>query len=122
MPARQLATLLGLFCLCLAIVGIAWASGSELYLFLPVRRHRCLLPPTHPSVILGVLVACLIFTVWVRQTGVYFFIMVTVGILLGTVVGHFVFSWTPSWSQHLLAAAMIVTSVYAWNQKAYFEE
>ena len=72
--------------------------------------------------ILGVLVACLIFTVWVRQTGVYFFIMVTVGILLGTVVGHFVFSWTPSWSQHLLAAAMIVTSVYAWNQKAYFEE
>jgi hypothetical protein len=35
MPARQLTLLLGLVCLCLAIVGVAWANGNQLYLFLP---------------------------------------------------------------------------------------
>ena len=34
MPVRQLALLLGLFCLCLATVGLAWANGNQLNLFL----------------------------------------------------------------------------------------
>ncbi len=41
MPVRQLMILLGLFCLCLALVGIAWANGNQLYLFLPSRRRDC---------------------------------------------------------------------------------
>jgi hypothetical protein len=35
--------------------------------------------------------------------------------------GFVVYQWTPSWMQHFLAAAMIVTSIYAWQQKDYFE-
>jgi hypothetical protein len=120
MPTRQLALLLGLFGLCLALVGLAWASGSQLYLFLP--SHRPSLPPTHPGVILVFVILSLPLTYWLRQNGVYFFIVMTVGILLGTVMGFSVYKWTPSWAQHLLAAAMIATSTYAWMQKYYFEE
>ncbi len=120
MPVRQLVILLALFGSCLAIVGIASASGSELFLFLPVRRVSR--PPSHPGVILAFLIFSPILTFWVRQNGVYFFILLAFGILLGSAVGFFVFGWTPSWAQHLLGAAMIATSIYAWNQKHYFEE
>jgi uncharacterized membrane protein len=120
MPVRQLALLLGLFCLCLAVVGIAWASGSQLYLFLPSRRP--VVPPTHPGVILVFLVFSPFLTYWFRQYGVFFFILMTAGILLGSAMGFFVYNWTPSWAQHVLAAAMIATSIYAWKQKYYFEE
>jgi hypothetical protein len=32
------------------------------------------------------------------------------------------FHWTPSWAQQFLFVATIVTSLYAWNQKDYFED
>ena len=128
MPARQLIILLALFGSCLAIVALAWATGSEVYLYtldLPARWHshlRFQSPPTHPGVIFGFLVLSLPLTYWLRQNGVYFFILLTVGIVFGSVVGFFVYGWTPSWAQHLLAVAMIATSIYAWKQKYYFEE
>ena len=46
----------------------------------------------------------------------------TACILLGTVMGFYDYKWTPSWAQYVLAAAMIATSIYAWQQKYYFEE
>ena len=46
----------------------------------------------------------------------------TAGILLGSAMGVYVYKWTPSWAQHVLAVAMIATSIYAWRQKYYFEE
>jgi UDP-N-acetylmuramyl pentapeptide phosphotransferase/UDP-N-acetylglucosamine-1-phosphate transferase len=120
MPIRQLALLLGLFYLCLAIVGMAWANGNQLFLFIPSRRPS--LPPTHPGVILGFLVLSPTLTYWLRQKGVYFFIALTVGILVGSGMGFYVHNWTPSWAQHFLTVAMIATSIYAWTQKCYFEE
>ena len=82
----------------------------------------CRLPPTHPGVILFFLVLSPFLTYWLRQNGVYYFIVMTACILLGTVMGFYVYKWTPSWAQHLLAVAMIATSIYAWQQKYYFEE
>jgi hypothetical protein len=120
MPVSRLALLIGLFCLCLAIVGLAWANGTQLYLFLPSRRPS--LPPTHPDVILLFLAVSPILTYKLRQMGVYFFIVITAGMLLGSVMGSYVYNWTPSWAQHLLAVAMIATSIYAWKQKCYFED
>ena len=120
MPVSRLLTLAGLFGLCLAIVGIAWANGAELYLFIPSRRQHP--PPTHPSVILVYIVASVPLTYWLRQIGVWFFAALTGGIAVGTILGYCVFHWTPSWAQHVLFVAMIVTSIYAWNQKDYFED
>jgi uncharacterized membrane protein len=120
MPVRQLALLLGLFCLCLAIVSMAWTNGNQLYLFLPSRH--AVLPPTHPGVALGFLVVSPFLTYWLRQSGVYYFVALTVGILVGSAMGFYVYKWTPSWAQHFLAVAMIATSIYAWKQKYYFEE
>ncbi len=128
MPVRQLILLLGLFCLCLAVVGLAWAARGELYLYaldLPSRWHshlRFQSPPTHPGVIFGFLGFSLPLTYWLRQKGVYFFILLTAGIVLGSVAGFFVYGWVPSWAQHLLTVAMIATSIYAWKRKYYFEE
>ena len=121
MPVRQLALLLGLFGLCLAIVGVAWANGEST---LPVHSSRRLprLPPTHPGEILFFLSLSPFLTYWLRQNGVYYFMVVTACILLGTVMGYYVYKWTPSWAQHVLAVAMIATSIYAWQQKYYFEE
>jgi len=64
----------------------------------------------------------LVLTYWLRQNGVYFFILLTAGIVLGSVVGFFVYGWVPPLAQHLLSVAMIATSIYAWKQKYYFEE
>ena len=101
-------------------MGIAWADGAGLYLYLPSRHVPR--PPTHPGIILTFLVASVPLTYWFRQNGVYLFILMTVGILAGSVVGFFVYGWVPSSAQHLLVVATIVTSVYAWKQKSYFEE
>jgi uncharacterized membrane protein YfcA len=128
MPARQLIILLVLFASCLAVVGLAWATRSEIYLYtldLPARWHshlRFQIPPTHPGVIFGFLVLSLPLTYWLRQNGVYFFILLTAGIVLGSVVGFFVYGWVPSPTQHLLSVAMIATSIYGWKKKDYFEE
>jgi hypothetical protein len=121
MPVRQFALLVGLFCLCLAIVGLAWASGSELYLFTP-SRFGLPHPPTHPAVVLVLVVLALPLVYWLRQGGVYFFILVTLGMLFGSIFGYRIFCWVPSLAQHFLVAIMIATSVYAWKQKYYFEE
>ena len=123
MPVRQIAVLLGLFGLCLAIVGIAWVSGSELYLYLPGRRRAALhAPPTHPGEILGVIVAMLLLTFWQRQVGVILFMVAAASVFLGSLVGYLIFNWTPSWTQHCLGIVMVVTSTYAWQQKHYFED
>ena len=119
MPVRQLALLLGLFGLCLAIVSLAWASGMELFLFVPTGHSR---PPTHPGIIFCLLATSLILTFWVRQGGVVIFIVTTVGIVLGSVLSVNGFRWTPSLAQYYLTVAMIATSIYAWKQKYYFEE
>jgi len=123
-PIRQVILLLALFGSCVAIVALAWASGSELYLFAPAGRwghFQIRRPPTHPGVILGLLVFSVILTYWFHQHGMYVFIVITaLGILLGSAVGFLVFGWTPTWTQHCLAAAMIATSIYAWKQKDYF--
>ena len=79
-------------------------------------------PPTHPGVILFFLVLSPFLTYWLRQNGVYYFIVITACILLGTVMGFYVYKWTPSWAQHCPAVAMIATSIYAGKQKYYFEE
>ena len=120
MPVSRVLILLALFASCLAIVGLAWASGSELYTFFPGRHvHR---PPTHPIALLIVLAFCMVLTLWIGQRGIYVFMIATVGILLGSGLGFFVYDWTPTWSQHLLSIAMIGTCIYGWMQRDYFEE
>jgi hypothetical protein len=122
MPFRQFLILVGLFSCCLAIVGIAWMSGGELFLWLPSRRGHPNLPPSHPGLILGCLVVSGLLTAWLRQFGVYLLYIATAGMLLGTAIGFFVYHWTPSWPQHLLTIGMIATSIYASKQKYYFDE
>ena len=121
MPVRQLALLLGLFCLCLAIVGLSWASGMELFLFVPTG-HAVSNPPTHPGIILGVLIISSVVTYWLRQAGMYFFIVITLGMILGTIMGLKGFRWNPSFAQYSLTVVMTATSTYAWTQKDCFEE
>jgi hypothetical protein len=121
MPVRQLALLLSLFCLCLAIIGIAWLAGDELFLFVP-SGHTASNPPTHPGMIIAALFGSLALACWFRQAGVIFFIVLTVGIFLGTLLSVRGFLWIPSIEQYCLTVAMIVTSVYAWKEKYYFEE
>jgi hypothetical protein len=68
------------------------------------------------------LATSVVLTYWFGQTGVYVFITMALAILLSSAVGFLVFGWTPSWTQHALFIAMIVTSIYAWKQKDYFED
>lgn len=122
MPIRQVIQLLALFALCLAIVGIAWASAAKLYLFIPTRSGTLHAPPTHPGAILCLLCFSLIMTYFFRQNGLYVFFVMVVSLLLGSAVGLFAFGWTPSWAQHALTAGMIATGIYAWQQRDYFDE
>jgi uncharacterized membrane protein len=122
MPLRQFLILIGLFGCCLAIVGVAWVSGGELFLWLPIRRGRLSLPPSYPGLILGCLVFSLGLTAWLRQFGAILLYMLTAGMLLGSVIGFFVYHWTPSWPQYLLTIAMITTCVYASKQGYYLDD
>jgi hypothetical protein len=118
MPINRIALLLGLLFVCIAIVDVAWATGTELYLDL----GRGGSPPTHPCVILAGLVACPILGVRFARMGVYLFILATVSVLAGSAMGPLFHSWTPTWAQHCLAVVMIATSIYAWQQRDYFED
>jgi hypothetical protein len=123
MPIRRVLILLALFGSCLAIIGLAWISGSDLYLLsFPPRRRHINGPPTPPGIILAVLLVCPMLTLWLGQRGIYVFWAATLGMLVSSAVGFVAFNWTPTWSQHLLVIAMIATSVYAWTQKDYFDE
>jgi len=123
MPVRQFVLLLTLFAACLLIVGLAWACGSELYMFLPGGRfHGIRKPPTHPGGVLASLLFAVPLTLLTRQYGIYYFIVATASVFLGSLHGFFFFGWTPSPLQHVLSVAMVVTCVYAWQQKVYFEE
>jgi hypothetical protein len=122
MPIRQVLILFTLLGLCLALVGLAWANGYELFLYLPSRRGHAHHPPTHPGVIFATMIFSVLLAIWFRQWGVYVFTILSAGMVLGSLVGYFAFGWTPSWTQHFLTVAMIATSIYAWMQKEYFED
>jgi hypothetical protein len=120
MPLRMVLTLLGLFGGCLAMALLAWASGSEIYILIPSRRYICMPPPTHPSVVLGLLVACLVLYFYLPRYGLLLFTALLGGLLLGSVVGYGVFAWIPTIPQVLLTLAMIAESAYGWTVQDYY--
>jgi hypothetical protein len=123
MPIRQFVILVGLFCICLAIIGIAWATGNELYLWMPRRWHGPPNdPPTHPILFL-VFFGILAFMTWLGGNGAGYGLGVLTGdLFLSSVVGWFAFHWTPTLSQHHLSVAMLVLSIYYWKQIDYIED
>ena len=119
MPIRNFLILLGLFSLCLAIVLIAWACGSELYL--PFGRHDPG-PPTHPVGILAAILLAAVLGCGLRFLSVIAVTLFAVLICLGIPVGCLVHHWTPGICQYLLAVALTVNAWYGWNQRDYLEE
>lgn len=120
MPIRNFLILVGLFAVCFAIVAIAWLSGSELYLFLPGRRHFG--PPTHPGVILAVMAVAALLCCWLQFMSVTVVTLLAAGICLGIPIGNLVHSWTPGICQYLLATALGVIAWYGWTQRDYLTE
>lgn len=119
MPIRNFLILLGLFSLCLAIVAIAWACGSELYL--PLGRHHPR-PPTHPVGILAAVLLAAVLCCWLRFISVIAVTLFALLICLGIPVGYLVHNWNPGICQYLLAVALTVNAWYGWNQRDYMEE
>jgi len=122
MPFTRVLILLLLLSSCVAIILLAWFSGAELYLYLPSRRGVLHRPPTDPRLLLFLLSFSVPLGYWLRQAGVYYFMVMTGGMIAGSIVGYLGFDWTPSIMQHALVVAMAATSIYGWRQKDYFEE
>jgi hypothetical protein len=123
MPIGRVLILLSLLGLCLAILGIAWATGDELYLFIPSRSITPLFPPpTDPVFFVAILGAGVVVLWFAGKGGALYLILLATGTLLGSIVGFFMFHWIPSGSQHCLCLAMIATTVYYWKQKDYVED
>ena len=123
MPLRMALIFFGFFAGCLAIVLVAWASGSEFYVFVPASRHFtsiCAKPPTHPSVVLGLLVACVALYLYSQRYALIFFTALLAGLLLGSLVGYAVFAWKPTLSQVLLTLAMMAEAAYGWSIQSYY--
>ncbi len=115
MPIRTFLILVGLFIACLAVTLIAWACGSEFYMFLPSRRHIAVRPPTHPVVVLGLLLGCVPLYLYSQRYALLFFSVLLGGFVLGTIVGCAVFGWTPTVAQALIMLGMGVEAVYGWT-------
>jgi hypothetical protein len=116
MPIRTVLVLVGLFAACLAIVLIAWAVGSEFYLFLPGRRHVAPPSPSHPILVLIMLLSCpALFLLYSRHFGLVLFSILLGSLVLGSVVGYFMFAWTPTLVQWLLTVVMGVETAYGWT-------
>jgi hypothetical protein len=123
MPLRIVLIFAGLFLGCLAIVLLAWAVGSEFYIFIPSFRLRAAnKPPDHPFVVLGLLMTCLAVYFYSPTTGLSFFTVLLGGLVLGSIVGYAVFQWTPTVMQIVLTAAMIAEAGYGWSIQNYYLE
>lgn len=123
MPIRQFLILLGLFALCLAIIGIAWATGNELYLWMPPSRYTPPSKPPTPPWLFLVFFGVFAFIEWLGGSGAGAGLsLITGGLFLSSVIGWFAYNWTPTICQHLLSVAMFVLSVYYWKQIDYIED
>lgn len=123
MPLRIVLIFSGLFLGCVAVVLLAWAIGSEFYIFIPSFRmrpaHR---PPDHPAVVLGLLMTCLALYFYSPTTSLTCFTVLLCGLLLGSIVGYAVFQWRPTVMQILLTVAMIAEATYGWSIQNYYLE
>lgn len=113
MPVRVFAKLLTLYLACFGIIGLAAAVGAELYIF-PLKGRITLRPPSSPWQIAIYLACCGILYPLSQRCALYFFTGWTFLMPLGSLFGWGMFSWTPSWAQHLLTVVMILTSAYGW--------
>ena len=120
MPIRVALVLLGLFLVCVAIVVVAWAVGSDFYLFWPSRRSVLrdpYDPRYHPVVVLALLAFCAgVFLLYSQHYGLLLFTIILVGgVLVGAAFAFFLFDRPPTLSQCLLAVAMSAESIYGWT-------
>jgi hypothetical protein len=122
MPLRILLILAGLFVGCVAIVALAWAIGSELYVFVPSRFRWVGKPPTHPSVVLAMLATCAALFLYSPRYALFFFTALLACLLLGSLVGYGVFAWKPTLMQALLTFAMIAETAYGWTIQDFYLE
>ena len=122
MPIRVMLTLLGLFLVCVAIVLIAWAVGSDFYLGWP-RPSLRLRTHDDPVLVLVLFAFCaLMFLFYSQHYGLVLFSIVLGLVLIGIPVGYFLLGRTPTLAQWLLAAAMIAESLYGWTKNEdYFD-
>ena len=116
MPIRKVIVFSGLFGVCLAIIVIAWAAGSEFYMCLPSRctMDRCAPPPTPAFLIAVILLIGGGLFLYAPRLGLIVLTGLLGTLLLGSIVGYLAFAWTPTVVQWLLTAAMIVQSIYGW--------
>ena len=123
MPLRMFLILMGLLAACVGVVLLAWATGSELYVFLPPGRHHFHLskPPTDPVIMLVLLAVPLLIYFYSQHYALIAFSLLTAAVLAGSLVGFVLFAWTPSILQHLLSAVMVVAAAYGWAQREYFD-
>jgi hypothetical protein len=116
MPLRTVLILLALFLGCVAIVLLAWATGSEFYVFLPRRRIVAIQePPTHPGIILALLSVCVALYLYSPRYALLFFTGILCCLLLGSLIGYIVFSWHPTLMQIVLTLMMIGEVSYGWS-------
>lgn len=120
MPLRPVLLLLCLFLACLAIAGLSYAMGWELYMF-GSRRPFHVRPPSDPTTIpFHLLASALVFLVS-RSYGLLYLTFVTACVLIGSVWGWIMFQWMPTLAQHALSVALIVTLAYGWTHREDFE-
>ena len=116
MPTGKAIVFFGLFGVCLAIVVIAWAAGSEFYMYLPPSRavDRGGPPPTPAFLIVVFLLIGGGLFLHAPRLGLIVLTGLLGTILLGSIVGYLAFAWKPTLVQWLLTATMSVQSVYGW--------
>ncbi len=120
MPLRMALILYGLFAACLAIVLLAWASGSEFYVLFPSRRITIGARPTHPGVVLGLLAICVALYLYSPHYALVFFTALLGWLLLGSLVGYGVLGRNPTVPQMLLTLTMIAETAYGWTIEDYY--
>jgi hypothetical protein len=116
MPLRVAVILISLFAACVAIVALAWAFGTDLYFFLPGRRCLASRPPTPPIVLLLLMALAVgLFLLYSQHYGLVVFSVFFGGVALGSLVGYFVFAWTPTLMQWMLTIATGAETIYGWT-------
>lgn len=118
MPLRMVLILVGLFATCIAVVLLAWSAGSQFYVFVPGRR--VLPPPTHPMVVLVFLAVCLALFRYSQHYGLVALSLLLGGLVLGSIIGPWVFAWRPTVPQILLTLAMLGEVAYGWSINNFY--
>lgn len=122
MPLRDVIIALALVGTIVLVAFIGEATGSEFFLWLPVRRRLPATPPSSPWRITMVMMIVVGVFFLSRRIATFFLTGFSIAMIVSLPIGILIYEWTPGWAHYVLMVAMGSLAVFAWSNDSLHED